>query len=335
MSNKISLATIQFRADAKGVNPALDAIRQASKDAHNEVDRLQDALDHGIKKMKDANGIEFNVAESLAAARREAKSFDAAIRELTKGATALEAVWKNIEMGTIEKNSRAELKGAINAAQSRLRSIREMQEDGTIDEESLQRQRELNVLITESQKQLNNLDRDTAKIIETIEKGGTVSESVLNKEMKGLKDIMALIPKGTEEWDKYNAQLQKMEQHVATIRKQEREAATALLGSKDMGQYTEEQIRAAITNGKELLATYKTNSTEAKTLAENIVRAEQYLKEYGIEAARQAAREQQQLQAERELARTMNQRLKDLKSLSADALAETRRYWDAQRNGAA
>ena len=335
MSNKVTLATIQFRADAKGVNPALDSIRQASQDAHNEVDRLQAALKSGIKTMKDANGVDFNVAKKIAQLTKEAKSFDAAIRELTKGATALEAVWKNIELGTIEKNSRAELKGAINAAQSRLRSIRAMQEDGTVDEESLQRQRELKVLVTEAQKQLNNLDRDTAKFIETLEKGEAVSQSMIDKETKGLKEMLSLIPYGTEEWKKYNEQLTKIQQHVAEIRKQERETATALLSSKDMGKYSEEQIRNAITNGKQLLATYKTNSDEAKKLAENIVRAEEYLKQYGVEAARQAQREKEQLRLEQELATTMRKRLTDLKSLSADALGETRRYWEAQRNEAA
>ena len=65
MSNKITLATIQFRADAKGVNPTLDAMRQSSKDAHDEIDRLQQSLDKGIKTMKDVNGVDFNVADKI------------------------------------------------------------------------------------------------------------------------------------------------------------------------------------------------------------------------------------------------------------------------------
>lgn len=329
MSNKITLATIQFRADAKGANAALESLRKSSKDAHDEVDRLQAAFDKGTKTMKDINGVEFNVESKLKAARREAKNFDQAIRELMKGATALEEVVKNIRLGEIERSSRAELKGAINAAEARKRSVRET------DPEDLQQQRELNIVIEESRKQLNNLDRDTQKVIETLDKGGVIAQATLDKEIKGLKEILTLVPKGSEEWNKYNQQLQQMETHVANIRRQEREAATALLGSKDFGQYSEEQIRTAITNARELLSTYKTASPEAKALAENIVRAEQHLKEYGVEAARSAAREKEQLQLEQELAKTMNLRLRDLKNLSADALTETRKYWEAQRNGAA
>ena len=329
MSNKITLATIQFRADTKGVNPALDAMRQSSKDANDEVDRLQEALDKGIKKMKDANGVEFDVADKFRQAQKAAKSYDQALRELVKGATALETVVQNIRLGEIEKSSRAELKGAINAAEARKRSVRES------DPEDLEQQRDLNKVIEESRKQLNNLDRDTQKVIETLDKGGGIAQATLDKEIKGLKEILTLIPKGTDEWNKYNQQLTQMEAHVASIRRQEREAAVSVLGSKDFGRYSEEEIRTTITNARELLATYKTASPEAKALADNIVRADQYLKEHGIEAARQAAREKEQLQLEQELAKTMNKRLRDLKNLSADALVETRKYWETQKNGAA
>ena len=99
MSNKITLAIIQFRADTKGVNPALDAMRQSAKDAHDEMDRMQEALDKGIKKMKDANGVEFDVADKFRQAQKAAKSYDQALRELVKGATALESVVQNIRLG--------------------------------------------------------------------------------------------------------------------------------------------------------------------------------------------------------------------------------------------
>ena len=335
MSNKIALATIQFRADAKGANAALDSMRQSADDARKTVKEMQEAMDKGIKTMKDANGVEFNVSERFRQATKDVKTFDSALRELMKGATALEAVVQNIRLGNIEASSRAELKGAINAAESRKRSVR-----GT-DPESLQMQRELNTVIEESRKQLNNLDRDTQKVIDTLNNGGAIAQAVLDKEQKGLKEILSMIPKGTEEWNKYNAQLQQIETHVASIRKQEQERTTALLSSKSFGNYSEEQIRQAITSARELLSTYKTADPAAKALADNIVRAEQYLKQYGVEAARQAAKDaaalREQEQAEKQLQVTMNKRtasLKTLSALSADALAETQKYWQAQRDGA-
>jgi len=332
MSNKIALATIQFRADAKGANVALDSLRASAAEARKTVNEMQDALDHGIKKLKDANGVEFNVADRLKSATKEARGFEAAIRELMKGATALESVVKNITLGEIEKSSRAELKGAINAAESRKRSVR------GDDEESLKMQRELNIVIEESRKQLNNLDRDTQKVIETLKNGGVVAEATLEKEQKGLKEILSLIPKGTDEYKQYAAQLKEIQTYVASIRQQEQAQATALLSDKNLGKYSEEQIRAAIQSARELIQTYKTASPEAKALADNIVRAEQHLKEYGIEAARAAAKETAQIktqeEAEKQLQITMNKRLRSLSSISADALAESHRYWEAQKNGA-
>lgn len=338
MSNKIALATIQFRADAKGANVALDSLRASAADARKTIDEMQDALNRGIKTMKGADGVEFDVAAKLKSATKEARSFESAIHELMKGATALESVVKNIRMGEIEKSSRAELKGAINAAQSRLRPIREKEESGKLNEEDLQRQRELNLIIAESQKQLNRLDRDTEKVIETLKNGGTVAESVLKKEQDGLEKILAMIPKGTDEYKQYADQLKEIQTYVANIRKQEQTQATALLGEKNLGKYSEEQIRAAIQSARELIQTYKTASPEAKALADNIVRAEQHLKDYGIEAARAAAKETAQIktqeEAEKQLRVTMNKRLTELPKLSAEALAETKKYWEAQRNGA-
>lgn len=332
MSNKIALATIQFRADAKGANVALDSLRASAADARKTVNEMQAALDRGIKTMKDANGVDFDVEAKLKAAKKEANNFEQALRELMKGATALESVVKNIRLGEIEKSSRAELKGAINAAESRKRSVR------GDDEESLKMQRELNIVIEESRKQLNNLDRDTQKVIETLKNGGVVAESVLEKEQKGLKEILSLIPKGTDEYEQYAAQLKEIQTYVANIRQQEQTQATALLGEKNLGKYSEEQIRAAISSARELIQTYKTASPEAKALADNIVRAEQHLKEYGVEAARAAAKEtaaiKTQEEAERQLQATMNRRLRNLSTISTDALAEAKKYWEAQKNGA-
>ena len=129
MSNKIALATIQFKADAKGANAALESMRQSAKETEQKVADLQKAFDNGIKTMKDANGVEFNVAEELKRAKAEARSFNDGIAQLIKGATALESVVKNIRLGEIEKNTRGELKGALNALDMRRRNLKEESPD--------------------------------------------------------------------------------------------------------------------------------------------------------------------------------------------------------------
>ena len=332
MSNKITLAIIQFRADTKGVNPALDAMRQSAKDAHDEMDRMQEALDKGIKKMKDANGVEFDVADKFRQAQKAAKSYDQALRELVKGATALESVVQNIRLGEIEKSSRAELKGAINAAEARKRSVRET------DPEDLEQQRDLNKVIEESRKQLNNLDRDTQKVIETLDKGGIVAQATLDKEIKGLKEILTLIPKGTDEWNKYNQQLTQMEALIAGIKRHDFAEQAKILGDIDLGKYKETDIRSAIDAGRELIKTYTTGSDEAKMLAQYIVRAEEHLKNYGVEAERSARREiAAQEEAKRKIQEKLDMmtgRMADVSKLTDAALQETKKFWEEQHAGA-
>lgn len=314
MSNKITLATIQFRADTKGVNPALDAMRQSAKDAHDEMDRMQEALDKGIKKMKDANGVEFDVADKFRQAQKAAKSYDQALRELVKGATALETVVQNIRLGEIEKSSRAELKGAINAAEARKRSVRES------DPEDLQQQRELNQVIEESRKQLNNLDRDTQKVIETLDKGGVVSQATLDKEIKGLKEILTLIPKGTDEWNKYNQQLTQIETHVGNIRKQELSSkAQGIFG--DRSTMSESDLREAVEAAKEYQKTLTASGSLHQQYSRAIAETEEYLKQYGVETERTKVKQEA-------LDRQMRERMHNLPNLSESALAETRRYWE-------
>ena len=332
MSNKIALATIQFKADARGANAALESLRQESKTSHEEIDRLNKALQDGIKTMKDANGIEFDVAKRLKEARTEANSFDKAINELIKGATALESVVKNIRLGEIEKSSRAELVGAINAVNARRRSLKE--EMPNYDEIK----KDLADVENEARKQLNRLDHDTERLLQTLREGGAVAKSVIDEEVDGLNKLLRLIPETDAEWKKYNDQLKEIETHVTNIRKEELKQTAGIIDEKNLGQFSETQIRAAIDATRELMKTVETGGSEYKRFAENIVNAENHLKQYGVEAERarqkEAAADDALKQKEQELSTTMRNRLQSLKALSADALAETKRYWEAQARGA-
>lgn len=161
---------------------------------------------------------------------------------------------------------------------------------------------------------------DTKKISDDMLRNMYRELEQVNREGKVTKDIM-----------RDNAAAMK------EIRTEQARRVESVLGG-DLGKQSEQSIRAQITNAKELLATYKTNSKEAQQLSAQIVNAEEHLRTHGVEAARAAQREAQQIktqeEAERQLQATMNKRLQSLKTLSADALVESRKYWEAQRNGA-
>lgn len=325
MSNKIALATIQFKADAKGANAALESMRQSAKETEQKVADLQRAFDNGVKTMKDANGVEFNVAEELKRAKAEAKSFNDGIAQLIKGATALEAVVKNIRLGEIEKNTRGELKGALNALDMRRRNLKEESPDYA------ERKKDFDDAEAEIKKQINRIDHDTDRLLKTLSEGGSVAKEVIDKEMKGLEDILKLIPETTEEWKKYAAQLKEIRGYVDEMNKQEMKQTASILGDQNLGQYNETQIREAIKAGEQLIKTYETASPEAKRLAEEIVRAEEHLEQYGTKAERAARREAKAVEDAAERRRKsdemMQQQLQKGTNLTESALKQQEQYW--------
>ncbi len=325
MSNKIALATIQFKADAKGANAALESMRQSAKETEQKVADLQRAFDNGVKTMKDANGVEFNVAEELKRAKAEAKSFNDGIAQLIKGATALESVVKNIRLGEIEKNTRGELKGALNALDMRRRNLKEESPDYA------ERKKDFDDAEAEIKKQINRIDHDTDRLLKTLSEGGSVAKEVIDKEMKGLEDILKLIPETTEEWKKYAAQLKEIRGYVDEMNKQELKQTASILGDQNLGQYNETQIREAIKAGEQLIKTYETASPEAKRLAEEIVRAEEHLEQYGTKAERAARREAKAIEDAAERRRKsdemMQQQLQKGTNLTESALKQQEQYW--------
>ena len=325
MSNKIALATIQFKADAKGANAALESMRQSAKETEQKVADLQKAFDNGIKTMKDANGVEFNVAEELKRAKAEAKSFNDGIAQLIKGATALESVVKNIRLGEIEKNTRGELKGALNALDMRRRNLKEESPDYA------ERKKDFDDAEAEIKKQISRIDHDTDRLLKTLSEGGSVAKEVIDKEMKGLEDILKLIPETTEEWKKYAAQLKEIRGYVDEMNKQELKQTASILGDQNLGQYNETQIREAIKAGEQLIKTYETASPEAKRLAEEIVRAEEHLEQYGTKAERAARREAKAVEDAAERRRKsdemMQQQLQKGTNLTESALKQQEQYW--------
>lgn len=325
MSNKIALATIQFKADAKGANAALESMRQSAKETEQKVADLQRAFDNGVKTMKDANGVEFNVAEELKRAKAEAKSFNDGIAQLIKGATALESVVKNIRLGEIEKNTRGELKGALNALDMRRRNLKEESPDYA------ERKKDFDDAEAEIKKQINRIDHDTDRLLKTLSEGGSVAKEVIDKEMKGLEDILKLIPETTEEWKKYAAQLKEIRGYVDEMNKQELKQTASILGDQNLGQYNETQIREAIKAGEQLIKTYETANPEAKRLAEEIVRAEEHLEQYGTKAERAARREAKAVEDAAERRRKsdemMQQQLQKGTNLTESALKQQEQYW--------
>lgn len=100
-----------------------------------------------------------------------------------------------------------------------------------------------------------------------------------------------------------------------------------LLGRKNLGTLSVQELQSSINAAKQLAASMKTTDPAYKLLINNIIRADEYLKLFGLDGQRSAKQVADRL-AE------MNSRMSRITSLSDGALEETRKFWQEQMNGA-
>lgn len=159
--------------------------------------------------------------------------------------------------------------------------------------------------ITDTQKVSDEMLRTMYRELEQTNNEGKVTKKMLQENAKAMREIRA---------------------------EQERRVQNVLGG--DLSKQSEGNIRTAIANAKELMSVYGSTSKQAQTLAAQIVNAEEHLKQHGIEGERVARKEAEAVQLLADKHKMMQDRVKNLGNLSASALAETQKYWEAQRDGA-
>lgn len=158
----------------------------------------------------------------------------------------------------------------------------------------------------------------------------TLSDSALAETKKFWQGQVDSAAKGSNELKQYQVNLDKVKQEEAERRQLSNEMAVQKLGG-NLGQLSESEIRQAIEAGKQLIQTYNTADPTAKKLAQQIVNAEQHLKQYGLEAERSAVREREAVKkAADERAKAnqlMESQLQNSSSLTASALKAQESYW--------
>lgn len=383
MAQRYDIIRIDFQANARGANAAIESLRRSAEECNERVTKLKQDLKDGIKMGKSTEEIE-RIRQAISGAQKESRQFSKAYNELAKGMRTLDTAIKAFNDGSLNQMSQAFQKAANNAAKLTRTKLDPMSDSYKED------YRQLTALMDATQQNYARMQGDAQQMIRTLKDGGKVAVSALQEELtaqRELKLVLSETDKGYQRTVKNIAVLEQylramggdyefVHKNISDTKKVSddmlrsmygelqktnaegkvtkdilRENATAMreiraeqarrvenvLGG-NLGKQSEGAIRTAIANARELLTTYKTNSREAQTLSAQIVNAEEHLKTHGIEAARTAAREtaaiKTQEEAEKQLQATMKKRLGSLSTLSSDALAETRKYWEAQRNGA-
>ena len=383
MAQRYDIIKIDFQANARGANAAIESLRNEADKCNEKVTNLKRTL----KQQIDGNATEKEIKSTkalIAEQQKLGKVYEKGYKELYKGMRVLDEGIKAFNDGTLAEMSAAFQKTLYNAAKLTRTKL-------APDSETYKKDyKELTAVMDASQQIYARLQGDAASMLKTLKEGGKVSASALREEVNAQKELLSVLTETDKGYKTTQKNVAVLEQYLRAmggdyefvrqnitdtkkvsddmlrsmhkelqqtnaegkvtkdimrenaqdmkeIRAEQARRVESVLGG-NLGRQSEQSIRTAIANAKELLLTYKTNSKEAQTLSAQIVNAEEHLKTHGIEAARVAAREaaaiKTQEDAEKQLQTTMNKRLTSLKTLSADALAETRKYWEAQRNGA-
>ena len=154
-----------------------------------------------------------------------------------------------------------------------------------------------------------------------------LSKEALNETQKFWQEQMDGAVKGSRAYKEAARNLKAVAAEQERLNSEQLEASAKRLGRKNLRTLSGTELQESINAAKQLLAAMRPTNSEYKKLQENILKAEEFQREYSLETARGNRQAAAQLQ-------TMTDRMTDLKSLSAGALEETKRFWQAQMDGA-
>lgn len=156
---------------------------------------------------------------------------------------------------------------------------------------------------------------------------GRISQSAFTETQKFWKEQLDSATKGSRVYREATRNLKALAAEQQRMATEELQRNAKQLNRKDLSRLSEQELQSAIAAGKQLAQSMKPTDQAYKDLVNNIIRAEKYVKEFGLEGQRSARRTAEQMDA-------MNDRMSKLYKLSDGALEETRKFWQEQMNGA-
>lgn len=220
------IAAVEFHADARQANQAIDSMKQEAEMCNKKIELLQERLQQGFKKIT-LEGKPTDVEKEIKNQQRLAKSYMEAAAALTKGAKAWDELWKHAATGNIEALTGQQIKAGVNGGKR--------QYDRLILGDDGDRRKALVIkeIIDQANIVLDKLKGSTNEVIETLNNGGHVADEVLQREKKGLEDMMQLTEKFSPEWQEYNRQLQAISKGLEQQIAQEKRLRGELVDAND------------------------------------------------------------------------------------------------------
>lgn len=220
------IAAVEFHVNARQANAALESMRQSAEDAREEMAKLQEQSDKGVKTVM-VGGKDMDITKRIRDLNATAKAFEQAAQSQIKGVKAWDELWQHAKMGNIEALTGQQIKAGVNGAKR--------QYDRLIlgDEEDRRKAAAIRDIIDQANIVLDKLKGDTDKVIQTLSDGGHVADEVLQREKKNLEDMLSLTEKFSPEWQDYNRQLQAITKGIEEQAAQEKRLRGELVDAND------------------------------------------------------------------------------------------------------
>lgn len=228
--------------------------------------------------------------------------------EIRQGIEAAKQLIQTYKSGSDEANQLAE---------RIVKAEKHLKDTGIEAARTAQKQAEAQQLLAEKHKQM----QDRMSALNRLSKEGlTETLRYWQAQMDGATRGSRAFKEAERNLKRINAEQEKQTQAQL-------EASANRLGRKNLRTLSGAELQESVNAAKQLLATMKPTNAAYTDLQNNIIRAEEHMKQYGLETARSAQQAAAQLQM-------MKDRMVDLSKLSDAGLEETRRYWQAQMDGA-
>lgn len=186
MPQRHDIVRIDFQANARNANAAIEAMRQRCDECNIKVKQLKDELKNGIKANLPADQLE-KMRTDIASATKETKQWTTAYKQLIKGMRTLDEGIKAFNDGSLGSMSAAFQKAVYNAAKLTRTKLDPLSESYKRDKQ------ELTALMDASQQFYARLQADTQQVIHTIEKGGKVSRQAITEELQQARELLSVL----------------------------------------------------------------------------------------------------------------------------------------------
>lgn len=186
MAQRYDIIHIDFQANARNANAAIESMRQESERCNKQVKDLQKKLKDGIKANLPSSQIQ-KLRDNLDAATKQARQFNKAYGELAKGMRVLDQGIKVFNDGSLATMNAAFQKAVYNAAKLTRSRLDRTSASYKKDRE------EMTALMDATQQYYASIQTDTQKVLDTISKGGKVSRQALTEELQQQKELLNVL----------------------------------------------------------------------------------------------------------------------------------------------